>query len=184
MNIFDYLDQMYEDVKSEDWDAIEAKYKELAKKLSKGKTAQKIAKINLTKFRETLAKKLSEAVETAENISAAAVYFKYDIDNDWQSCFFICPDYHPESEEDDDWACEWEEEVEGPKLPNFSKIYHKYSGDGDDASGNGITLYLIARTVCTFGRCVEDIPPTPVAICIGFHDQDPIWRILDKKEEE
>jgi len=184
MKIFEYLDLMREHLKEQDWDETESKYRELAVKMCGEKLAGRIAKVDLSEYQDALCESLSKAVEQAENLTAKAVYFEYDIDNDWQGVFLICPDYLPESEEDDDWACEWDDEVEGPSLTPFAKIYKKYGAYGDDEKGNGVTLFLIARTVCTFARCVDQLASTQVAICIGFHDQDPIWRILDIDNDE
>ena len=184
MIIFDYLDQLYEDIKESDWETVETKYRDLALKWSKKNVVKKISDTNLTSYKKTITEKLAEAVDLAESISAKAIYFEYDMDNNWRGYFLITPGYFNENEGDEDWACEWEEELDGPELPQFAKIYKKYGGYGKDDAGNGTTLYLIARTVCAFGQCVENIPPTSLAICIGFHDQDPIWRILDAEIEE
>jgi len=183
MNIYDYLDRMNEDLQIGDWDRVEAKYRELAQGVSDKKLVSRIEKIDMTEYKKSLYEAMREAIELAESQSAQAIYFEYDVDNNWTGHFCICPEYFPETEEDDDWASEWEEEVPGPTLGEFAKIYHDYGGLGDDASKNGITLYLIARTVCTFCRCVDDLPPTRLAICIAFHDQDPIWRIKEIGEE-
>ena len=182
MNIYDYLDRMYEDLQESNWDRVEAKYRELAESLSDKKAVNRIEKIDLAEYKKLLYEGLREAVELAESESAHAIFFEYDMDNNWTGHFCICPEYFPETEEDDDWASEWEEEVAGPDLLDFARIHHDHGGLGDNESQNGITLYLIARTVCTFGHCVDDLPPTHLAICIAFHDQEPIWRIKENEE--
>lgn len=181
MKIYDYLDQIYEDLKENEWDSVEAKYRELALKFSGEKVTKRIGQIDLSEFQKSLYESLMESLDIAVTISAQAIYFEYDIENGWKGHFLICPEYYPESEEDEDWASEWEEEVEAPELTEFAKIYHEYGGYNDDDSRVGTTLYLITRLVCTFGRCVDGLTRNHKAICIGFPEQYPLWRIVEKK---
>jgi hypothetical protein len=46
-------------------------------------------------------------------------------------------------------------------------------------TAKGINLYLIARTVAVFGRCSERFKDINFAVCIAYHDQDPIMRIYE-----
>lgn len=183
MKIFDHLEEMYEFLRENDWDDLEAEYRERAEKWSGKKVADKIHSVKLKSYANKLEDALTRAVETAESLPAKAVYFEYDIDNDWKSYFYICPEYYPENEEEEEWAGEWEERIKGPSLPAFAKIYDKNGGHGDDDSGNGVTLYLISRTVAALGRALDDIPSTSLAVCIGYHDQEPIWRLQENEEE-
>ena len=184
MNIFTYLEKMYEEVKEHDWEELELKYRRLALSWSRKDVVRQIDDVDMSDYEKDLMKSLSEAVETADKTSAGAIYFEYDMDNNWQGNFFVCPEYQSEEEEDDDWASEWDKEVEGPDLPAFTAIYAEFGGYEDKKSSMGVTLCLIARTVSVFGRCVDNLPEHPFAICIGFHDQDPIWRIREVDEEE
>jgi len=179
MNIYNYLDQMYEDLNDKKWDAVEAKYREIALKSSGKKVVKRIAAVELGDYQKSLYECLLEAVELAEGLRFPAIYFEYDIDNNWQGRFLICSEYYPAHEEDDDWVSEWEEELDAPNLAPFAEVYQESGGYDDDDSRVGVTLYLIARTVCAFGRCVDDIARGKMAICIGFHDQSPIWRIRE-----
>ncbi|MDQ0418687.1 hypothetical protein J2Z48_002890 [Croceifilum oryzae] len=65
--------------------------------------------------------------------------------------------------------------MKGPDLLEFSRIY---SENGFDSSRKAIgnTLYLVARTVCSFANACYGIERT-IPVCIAFHDQDPILRI-------
>jgi hypothetical protein len=182
MNIYDYLDQIYEDLNENEWDTVEAKYKELALKCAGDKITNRIAQIDLSEYQKTLYECLLESMDIAEATSAQAIFFEYDIENGWKGRFLICPEYYPESEEDDDWASEWEEEVETRDLGDFATIYCEHGGYNDDDSRVATTLYLITRLVCTFGRCVDGLTRNHMAICIGFPEQDPLWRIVEKKE--
>lgn len=182
MNIYDYLDQIYEDLNENEWDGVEAKYKELGMKCAGEKVTNRIAQIDLGVYQKKLYECLLESMDIAEAISAQAIYFEYDIENDWKGRFLICTEYHAESEEDDDWASEWEGEVETPNLAEFAAIYREHGGYNDNDSRVATTLYLITRLVCTFGRCVDGLSRNHKAICIGFPEQDPLWRIVEKRE--
>ncbi|MBJ7968333.1 hypothetical protein JDS84_33600, partial [Bacillus cereus] len=76
----------------------------------------------------------------ANQNSAEAIYFEYDMDNDWNSTFFICDEYTKLSEEDDDWASDWISEVEGPDLKEFAQIYNENRFDNNEKA-LGTTLY-------------------------------------------
>ena len=183
MKIFDHLDKMYEDICESEWDDVETKYRELTLKLAGTKIVREIDAIDIDDYEKSIMQTLYEAVETAEKASAGAIYFEYDMDNNWQGCFYICPAYYREEEEDEDWATDYDEEIEGPDLPAYADIYNEYGGAGGNKAEIGTTLYLIARTVCAFWRCVEQLPYTPaLAICIGYHGQDYIWRIREMEE--
>jgi len=184
MDIFSLLDALYEEVRSEEWSDIEAKYEKLARKAAGADVAKAIAATDLTEFQRELAENLTEALEAAAEDGSAALYYEYDIDNDWASVFFLCPEYLPESEGDDDWAADYDREIEGPSIPEFTELYNEHGGFDTGEAENAVTLFLIARTVCAFGRALANVPEGDLAICIGYHDQDPIWRLRDLELEE
>ncbi len=177
------LDEMKQDLEELDFDALEEKYRRLATEEAGARVARQIADTNLSVYQTELADALQQAVEAAEDSGAEAVYFEYDMDNDWAGCFFVCPDYQPESASDDEWACEYDDEVEGPQLTAFARIYAKHGGFGDDGARSAVTSYLVARTIAALGRCVARQRPG-VAVCAGFHDQDPIWRLKEANDED
>lgn len=175
MEIYDYLDQMQAELLKHSWPEIEAKYYDLCSKLVGKEQAKRIQNINLDLFQSKLKDAFSTSLHIANQNSAEAIYFEYNMDNDWNSTFFICDEYTKLSEGDDDWASEWISEVEGPDLKEFAQIYTENGFDNNEKA-LGTTLYLIARTVVTFKKIIETIH---IQICIGFHDQDPIMRIQE-----
>jgi hypothetical protein len=177
MKIYEYLDQIQTELLDHSWQEIETKYYALCSKLAGEEQAKRIQNIDLNVFQSKLNDALYAALHTADEHSAAAIYFEYDMDNDWQSVFFICDDYTTLSEEDDDWASDWISEVEGPNLKEFAGIYAE-NGFDDTNKALGTTLYLIVRTVAVFGMVVESVKNN-IPVCIGFHDQDPIMRIQE-----
>jgi hypothetical protein len=110
-------------------------------------------------------------------LQAKAIYFEYDLDNDWQGCFFICQNYNLQSSGDDEWACDWVDELEGDDLETFGNLY--VPGFDSTEKAKGVNLYLIVRTVSAFGRCCEIHQNNNFAVCIAFHDHDPVMRIYE-----
>ncbi|HXG66110.1 MAG TPA: hypothetical protein VNO70_13500 [Blastocatellia bacterium] len=180
MKIFGYLDQMLPYIAEANWSGLEIKYHAVAAKLAGKEQAERIAKVDFSRYQTNLQKALAKAIRGAnQSVNTKALYFEYDLDNNWQSEFFLCTSYDSESI-GNDWACDWEAAIEGPDFPLLTKIYNTAEGTFDASNlARGVTLYLIARTVATFGRCADQHPDFKLPICIGFHDQDPIMRIRD-----
>jgi len=174
VDIFQYLEEMQEDVFSLAVEQIEAKYFEICSMLASAEYAERIKAIDLESYKESIRVGLDAAVEMATNEESKAIYFEYDLDNEWDSQFYICEEYIPLEEEDDDWASEWTYNIEGPGSVELADMYN---GNGFDTSEKavGITLYLIAKTLCNFISVRSEVQSN-IPICIGFHDQDPIMR--------
>lgn len=111
----------------------------------------------------------------------AAVYWEFDVDNDWSSAFFFCESYRPESEGDDDWAAEFDSSltIPGPSMPvlgaNFAPTWN---GSSTDAAVNA---FLIARTVAAFGRASQ-VWDRRTPLCAGYHDQATVFRFRPPTE--
>lgn len=177
MEIFDYLEGMQIALTDGNLFDLEQKYLALCSDIAGESEAKRIQSINLDGYKDSLTEGISRSLELARHRSSKAVYFEYDMDNDWISNFFICDEYAALGEQDEDWASEWSEEVTGPELLEFADIYAE---NGFDASEKaiGITLYLVARTVSALASVCQQVQ-TSIPICIAFHDQDPIMRIKE-----
>jgi hypothetical protein len=178
MKIFKLIEKMNPFVQAGDWHGLESTYRQIAAQAVGEEQAIKIAAVALKTYQRRLAKAIGRAVKKASAVKAQAVYFEYDMDNDWQGTFFICIDYSPQELGDDDWAGDWSEDFSGPSLPEFCALYRKH-GFAKDAQAVGSTCYLIARTLAAFGRSAEAFQTDGIALCIAFHDQDPIMRIRE-----
>ncbi|QFT87700.1 hypothetical protein FIU87_03460 [Bacillus sp. THAF10] len=178
MDIFDYLEEMQKDILECSLAAFEKKYYAVCVEKSGKNEAIKIQKVNMDEYRESMKDGISQALKLAAKGSAKVIYFEYDMDNGWNSNFFICDDYKELFEEDDEWACDWFEEVNGGSLEEFSEIYLE-NGFNSTNKALGNTLYLIARTVVLFSSVCQKIE-TNIPICIAFHDQDPIMRVKNE----
>ncbi|TPF19093.1 hypothetical protein [Priestia megaterium] len=177
MNIFDCLEELQAELFEKSYEEIEAKYYELCSTNVGGNETERIHNINLDTFQTQVKSSLQEAGCIVNEQSAKAIYFEYDMDNGWESTFFICDGYSSILEEDDDWASDWIDEIEGPSNKEFAQIYQE---NGFDATEKAkiITLFLIVRTLVAFVKAVKNIK-IDVPLCIGFHDQDPIMRIKE-----
>ncbi len=177
MRIEDQLEEMRGYIARNDWDGLENTARKRAEKLAGKEIATKIAAVDLSAYSEQLEDAMKDIFESAEDQDAAAVYFEYDMEHQWSSTFFVCPDYSPEDEEDDDWAADADEELEGPECAELAE--HFDSEFDATPKERGINGYLIARTIAAFGRCVETMPDGEFAVCIGYHDQDRVTRIRE-----
>lgn len=118
-----------------------------------------------------------KALKKARKNGAAALYFEYDMDNEWHSTFFVCPTYSSPAVGDDDWACDYLAAVATPGIYNFAKIYGELDGFCTNDSSTAATLLMIARTAQAVSAVVDRKPDERLTICIGFHDQDPVHRL-------
>ncbi|MCF6408129.1 hypothetical protein [Pseudalkalibacillus salsuginis] len=179
MKISDLIESLHEDIKNNPLQEVDEKYHQICINLSGSKLANEIRKVDLNDYISNLTNGLQTAFEIVQNTSAKAIYFEYDLDNDWDSTFFICDEYNPIEEEDDDWACDWIKDFEGPSLDCFSNIY-LINGFDRNNKAIGATIYLIVRTVLSYAKAFEHLLiSSPVPLCIAFHDQDPITRIKE-----
>jgi hypothetical protein len=177
MNIFDCLDELQAELFEKSYEEMEVKYYELCSTNVESNEAERIHNINLDTFQMKVKSSLEEAVHIANEQSAKAIYFEYDMDNDWESTFFICDGYSSLFEEDEDWASDWIEEIEGPSNKEFAQVY-KENGFDTTEKARVIALFLIVRTLIAFAKAVKNIK-VDIPLCIGFHDQDPIMRIKE-----
>lgn len=182
MNIFSYITKMKPYISNKDWRGLEDSYFHLCKEVAGEEMANRIQSVDLQSYATDLTAALKEAIESAQGESVKALYYEYSLDDEWQGYIYLCTEYLHEAEKDDDWACDWDDYIEASTQEEFAAIYEENGFDEIDAT-TSITLYLIARTVANFGRVVETVlgkeDGVKLPICIAFHDQDPIMRIVD-----
>lgn len=174
--MFDALSRFPKWIAKGNWDGLESTFHNQAREWSGRSLARQIGDVDLKHYRASLSRGLVEAEKAAEDHQAKAVYFEYDMNSGWGSRFLICKSYEPESARNDEWTSEWTAEVEGPRVPEFGRIYRTYGFDRTDQA-KGATLYMVARTVAAMGRCVQPGTAGAAALCIAYHDQKPILRM-------
>jgi hypothetical protein len=177
-NVFEELDRMRPIANAERWTDLEREFEVVARRLASDVRADNIRTVDLTAYEAALSKHLRQAYQAARAATAAAIYFEYDLDNGWDSTFFICGAYRPEAAADDDWACDWESDFPGPSLDSFAALYAQNRGFAESPFATGSSLFLVARTVASFGRAALQAGTPPCVLCIGFHDQSPIQRLF------
>lgn len=178
MDIYEHISQMKPFISNRDWDGLEREFSRRCRELAGVAQAERISAVSLSDYQSSLQRSMSRAVAKARAEGVRGLYFEYDLDNDWQSGFFFCPTYLPESAGDDDWACDYTDNLEGPDMPLLSEIYCENHFDRTPIA-LGSTLFLVARTVAAFGRASSGFASPEFALCIAFHDQTPIMRIHD-----
>ena len=177
-DIYQYIAEMKPFIASRDWDSLENTYGAICRDLAGPSQADRIAKLAFPAYQALLCPLVDRAIKEANDCKAQAIYFEYDLDNDWDGGFFLCGQYNPESANDEDWACDWIRDFRGPGFPEASAVYCENHFDRTPIA-KGSTLYLVARTIAAFGRCVARATSPAPTICIAFHDQTPITRIAE-----
>ncbi|MBL0386462.1 hypothetical protein JJB07_07360 [Tumebacillus sp. ITR2] len=161
MRVFEKLDEMQRHVTSGDLQALERLMN----------LDERTREVSLSLYQEQLEKGLKKALQLAKRTFSQAVYFEYDLDNGWDSSFFVCKNYNPPEAEDEDWACPGPgtRDFAGPSLPEFAELYTEFE--------TPTTVSLIAATVLAYIRACRNVQSDDIHLCIAFHDQDPILRV-------
>jgi hypothetical protein len=176
----DLFDEMKPYVREGDWQGLELHYANMASRMSGPEPARAVGEPSLDGYEKALKEALMSALRRLVEIGGTALYFEYDIDNDWQSWFFLYDQYVPESVGDDEWAVSWKLDIEGPAFPVFTELYETYGGfNVENDPEIGITLYLVARTTAAFGRVCDGLSLPNIAVCVGYHDQGDLTRIRE-----
>ena len=180
MNLYSLLSKIYKEFKHSRFNEAYAIAFNACKKAN-AEIAIKIASINLENYSTSLRKALNKSYIKARKDNAAAIYFEYDLDNGWDSNFFIYSEYSSETKHDDEWAAHWQSSIKGPSLQKFARLFSIHNGfSNDNIESICVTIFLITRTVITFKEVFTQIQKTAdINICIGFHDQDEVWRIYE-----
>jgi hypothetical protein len=175
---FSLLDALESDLSSLGGAAVDAKYKELAAQAVGAEVASAIAALPTDADREALRAVLLDALERAHRAGAAVVNVEYDLAQQWAVWLFVCHEYAAVEEGDESWAQEYAEELRGPTLDDFANL-HQAHGAFADSPRLPATLYLIARLSVTLQELASSAPYPRIGICLGYHQQDPIWRLRE-----
>src|SRR5438067_13921615 len=128
----EFLERIEPDVRAGRWDRVEDQGRDACVRLSGSAAAKEIESVSLGRYEDQLRSGLKRAVKKAAKLEVPAVYFEYDLDNGWQSHFFLCEEYVPQAEveeadQGEEWAGHWDEAVPGPAQEKLAAIY---SGQG------------------------------------------------------
>jgi hypothetical protein len=181
----DFLDMIQTFSQQKDWDGLESYFHQYCEGFVSADVAAAIKNVDLDKCEPYLRDKATEALSLAKVYNVKAVYYEYNVQNDWASNFYICPQYNSIEMQDDDWVVNFIPLVNQPeeyepsldtepfKFPDFL-----YQCEGVEER-TVVEYYLIARTTALFGRATETIAWGNIALCIGFHDQQIVTRIYE-----
>lgn len=163
-------------ISSRDWQGLDAYFGELCLETAGSSAYEQISTIDLTTYENDLLKGLQESF-TQSSDDIRAIYYEYNMDNNWNGAFYLCRDYKPLSEVDDDWACyvDGMKVIEGPDNLPFSHIYEDFMFD--HCWENVVTSFLIARTIAAFGRALSRQDTKHIRVCMAFHEQNPVLRM-------
>lgn len=176
VDIFAELTKMQDRLLTNTWDVFQTHYEGQCA-AANPEVARQIADTELNYYNDRHYDAYCKALKKARSADALAIYFEYDIDNDWQSSFFVCKEYADLEVGDDDWACRWLAQVRGSCISKFAGVYNATDKFCRTPEATAITLFLIARTAAALKMTVARKPPGTIKICIGFHDQNPIHRL-------
>ncbi len=169
MSIHKLLSQISAYASRQQWDELESHFHEVCRDLAGVRSATRIAGISTKAYEGALRRAAKKASVQAEKFGSQGVYFEFDLDNGWESSFFLCADYDPDDEE---WTLEDEHVCKGPRFAQFAQLYD--SRFDDTKCARGVNAYLVARTVAIFGRITAEVSWGHAALCMAFHDQSPI----------
>lgn len=181
----DFLDIVQEFSKQKDWNGLESYFNQYCAVLVSAEVANTIQNVNLSEYENNLMNKAKEALSVAKTHNAKAIYYEYNLEADWYSGFYICPEYNPIEMQDDDWAANFIPLID--ELKRFAPIADVSSFEFSDflygcegvEERTVVEYYLIARTTALFGRVSQTIDWGNIALCIGFHDQQIVTRIYE-----
>jgi len=176
LNVFEELQEMQSWLDAGDWFALCGHYHDLCSGHDPHAAAL-IRAANLTGYSNRVEAAFKTAVESAKGTASNAIYFEYNLDNSWDSTLFLCPNYRGLEDEDDDWACEFTQHISAGAQQQFADIYEQTDQFCNNDQATAATLYMIARTVGLVQQLGNGIETPSIALCAGFHDQDPVHRL-------
>lgn len=163
-----------------DWQSLEQHFYQLAEQHAGSELAKRIQSLDLTGYTIRLSSFLVTECMRASHHAVKALYWEYDLDNQWNSHLFFCDTYTRLNHNSDAWASQWIDCITGPDLKDFAALYRQFGGFHiEDDAEVAVTFYLIARTVEAFGRAVQAAPTHKMSICVGHHDQGRITRVYE-----
>lgn len=166
------------------WDAMEADYRRRAVAAVGEKVAGQIARVSLTTYGRRAGAMMRKALAEAAKTNAPAVYFHFDMLNDWAGDALVCNDYKPESDGDDDWASKVRKRIPGELTQRaFGDVYTERCASSTGRKADAVESYLIVRTLAAIGRAVAGADCKGVAMCAAYHDQDLVFRLYEPPAE-
>ncbi len=183
LSLKDFLEKLQRFAAEKKWNELEGYFYEYCLHYSSKETANSIKKALLEEYKQAIEVLNDRALSLAKQHNAKAVYFEYNLDNGWNSGYWICENYLSKEEKDDDWAADFmllDDELDFyPGFGEFDFANYYRSGFMATTLNAAVNFYLIARTTALFGKMNDSKDWGKVALCMGFHGQDIATRIWD-----
>lgn len=132
---------------------------------------KKIIAVSLSSYQQRLEQYLPICLERAKVEQAKAICLYYDLDNGWDSTFFISQHYHPTNS---DWISMSRSWINIGRVRGLNKFYRheaQYAFFADEIS-TAICLLVISKTTMVFWHALEKFRDSEVKICITCTDSD------------
>lgn len=158
-------------VRKRDWPGLDGHFRRFAEHTCGAPIADTIAAVDLGEYRRALADAFREAVGAAAAEPTAVIAYLHRPHEDWTGSFCVYRRGADPSNGDQRRMGTCVAEVPGPPCAELARIFLAH---GDTL--NTVALYLVARTVCALGRCVDDVPLDDVTVCLAVEgDGGLVW---------
>jgi hypothetical protein len=166
------MEMMKPFIQAGDWRGLESESEMRCRAFAGEPNARRISRIPVRAYEASLSTGIALSISKARALAARSIYFEVDMDYNWRSWFFICPNYPAR------WnrllGSDYVEEVDGPEMPRFFNIYRTF--DAFTPTETTMESYLVARTYACFGRAGHPFANSGVAMAMGFHDPGELVR--------
>ncbi len=177
MDIYKHLEEFQQEIITPlNLAELDEKYYQLSK-LENPQAANEIRRVDFSEYKSLIKTGFQRAIKLSQANLYKGIYFEYDIDNDWQTNCFLCPIYNTIEQNDEDWACDFDEDFNIGEFSELKEMYKNYYHH-ETRFDSYINLYLIVRTVVAFKEAIgNELNNTQAAVCVAFHDQSVITRL-------
>ncbi len=165
------LYEMNRFIRAQDYAGLEAEYRRL---LSGHPVATEIDELPFERYQASLYAGLRQAVASIESNRGNCIFLRLKMDIDWEGTFHVQAHVPPSTEPYEEGTYEAPEaEFPGSRFTEAAHLYARrplYVG----TQIGGAALYLLAKTVAAFGRCLNDYPRLPP---VYFSCQHAVFRM-------
>jgi uncharacterized protein (TIGR02996 family) len=156
-------------VRAGDYTGLEAEYRRQCAKLAGDRLTAEIDELPFNRYKEELHEGFQRAVANLSENRGRAIFLRLRPDIRWKGEFHVQARDYPKMEEPHEEPS-YEgpvAEFPGPGFPEAARIYTQYPLYAG-IQPSGPALYLLARTIAAFGRCLSlyDVPAPVYFSCM------------------
>jgi hypothetical protein len=154
-----------------DWNGLDGHFRRFAARTCGVRVADAIAAVDLNEYCYGLAESLQRAVGAAAAQPTPVIAFLHRPHEDWAGAFCVYGRAMSAGGADPRRLGACVAEIPGPPCVPLARIYLAH---GDVL--NVVALYLIARTVATLGRCLDQQSLGDISVCVAVEgDTGLLW---------